>query len=523
MVDVMPGDPHAVPLARVRDLAAARGLSADDAAVRVAGELGLSAAPLRGAASYYAHLSSPLGARVCAGTSCFLCHGGDCPQDARPVYCLGHCDRSPAWLDDSGVARGPDGRLANLPDIRCQARVPVVTRRLLAGGAPTLERARELGAYATLTNMPDPAEVLAALERSGERGRGGAGFATARKWRTCAETPADRRYLIANGDEGDPGSFIDRVLMEHDPHAILEGMILGGRAIGASEGIVFIRSEYPRAIAAMETAIAEAREAGFLGESFDVSVVRGMGSYVCGEETALLNAIEGRRGEVRLRPPYPAQCGLHGMPTVINNVETLANVPFIVADGGEAYSRLGTPGSRGTKALCLNRGFARPGIVEVEFGISLRTVIEDLAGGSRDGQPLAAVLIGGPMGSVVVSDDWDVPVDYDEMRRRGIELGHGGIVAVPRDADFRGLLAHWLRFMIDESCGKCVPCRLGSQCAANALHAGRGAEETRRRLDELFTAMEQGSLCAFGQSMPIPMRQLIAHFGDRIFATRSGC
>lgn len=518
----MPGkDP--LTLARIAAVARRDGVPVDEAAVRVAGELGLPAATLRGAASYYAHLSSPPGTQVCAGTSCFLCRGSDAPHGAHPVYCLGHCDRSPAWLDDSGVAHGPDGPLPDLPDTRCQASTPVVTRRLLAGGAATLERARELGAYATLTNTPESAAVLAALERSGERGRGGAGFATARKWRTCAETPADRRYLIANGDEGDPGSFIDRVLMEHDPHAILEGMILGGHAIGAAEGIVFIRSEYPQAIAAMELAVREARAAGLLGNGFEVSIVRGMGSYVCGEETALLNAIEGRRGEVRLRPPYPAQVGLHGKPTVINNVETLANVPFIVADGGEAYARLGTPDSRGTKALCLNRGFARPGIVEVEFGISLRTVIEEIGGGSRDGQPLAAVLVGGPMGSVVTPDAWDVPVGYGEMRQRGIELGHGGIVAVPQDADFRGLLAHWLRFMIDESCGKCVPCRLGSQCAANALHAGRTADESRRRLDELFTAMEQGSLCAFGQSMPIPMRQLIGHFGDRIFGTRTGC
>jgi NADH:ubiquinone oxidoreductase subunit F (NADH-binding) len=242
-----------------------------------------------------------------------------------------------------------------------------------------------------------------------------------------------------------------------------------------------------------------------------------MGSYVCGEETALLNAIEGRRGEVRLRPPFPTQCGLYGHPTVINNVETLANVPFIVEDGGVAFSSLGTPASRGTKALCLNRGFARPGIVEVEFGTPLRTVIEDLAGGGRHGQKLAAVLLGGPMGSVVMPEQWDTPVCYDAMRSNGIELGHGGLVAVAEDADFRGLLAHWIRFMIEESCGKCVPCRLGSQCAGNALRSGRPEAEVRARLLELFAAMEGGSLCAFGQSMPHPMRQLLENFGHRIF------
>jgi len=232
----MPGKAPS-PLERIAGLAGSNGMSVDGAAVRIASELGVPAAPLRGAASYYAHLSSPPGAQVCAGTSCFLCHGGEGPQDARPVYCLGHCDRSPAWLAEDGVAHGPDGPLASLPEIHCQARTPIVTRRLLAGGAATLERARELGAYASLTSTPGPAAVPDALERSGERGCGGPGFASARKWRTCAETPADRRYLIACGDEGDPGSFIDRVLMEHHPHAILDCMILGGHAIGAAEGI----------------------------------------------------------------------------------------------------------------------------------------------------------------------------------------------------------------------------------------------------------------------------------------------
>jgi NADH:ubiquinone oxidoreductase subunit F (NADH-binding) len=442
----------------------------------------------------------------------------------RRVSCLGYCYESP-------VALLPDGRpvgvgVADWPEIRNFARVPVVTRRVLAGGAATLAQARKLGVYDALAAALEgtPGKVLAAMEESGQRGRGGAAYPTAWKWQACASASDRRRYVVANGDEGDPGSFLDRILMEEDPHTILEGLAICGFAVGAGEGIVFIRSEYPKAIEVMERAIAEARGAGLIGTNildqgfdFEVRVVTGMGSYVCGEETALLNAIEGRRGEVRIRPPFPTQCGLYGHPTVINNVETLANVPFILEDGGVAFSSLGTPASRGTKALCLNRGFARPGIVEVEFGTPLRTVIEDLGGGGRHGHKLAAVLLGGPMGSVVMPEQWDTPVCYDAMRSNGIELGHGGLVAVAEDADFRGLLAHWIRFMIEESCGKCVPCRLGSQCAENALRSGRPEAEVRARLLELFAAMEGGSLCAFGQSMPHPMRQLLENFGHRIF------
>jgi NADH:ubiquinone oxidoreductase subunit F (NADH-binding) len=366
-----------------------------------------------------------------------------------------------------------------------------------------------------------PADVLAVMERSGERGRGGAGFPTGVKWRLCAETPADERYVIANGDEGDPGSFIDRVLMERDPHGVLEGLALCAYAVGARRGIVFIRSEYPRAIAVMRTAIAEARQAGLLGGAgggfnFEASVFPALGSYVCGEETALLNAIEGLRGEVRIRPPYPAQEGLYGRPTVINNVETLVNVPFILAHGADAYAALGTTESRGTKALCLNHGFARPGIVEVGFGESLRAVIEGAGGGGAGGKRIEAVLLGGPMGSVLMPDEWDVPVCHAAMTARGIRLGHGGLIALLEGTDYRAFFEHLLHFMMEESCGKCVPCRLGSRAAWNTLHQTNG-HDPRPRLQRLCEVMEQGSLCAFGQNMPGPLRQLMERFGERIF------
>lgn len=509
-------------------------------------ETGLPSASVRAALSYYADLhGQSASVRVCRGTSCVLAGAAELHEslerdlDCRAVYCLGYCDRSPV------VMRGEDELLLQCrpedvrasgeqsterpppPSIRCLARQPLITRRLTLGGCAHLDVARASGVYGAVEKVlrGRPEDVISALERSGERGRGGAAYSTGAKWRACAEAPGDKRYVIANGDEGDPGSFIDRVLMEGDPHAIVEGMIVCGYAVGAHEGIVFVRSEYPAATATMEEAIAEARQAGLLGSSvcgtdfaFEISVFPGMGSYVCGEETALLNAIEGFRGEVRLRPPYPAVEGLYGKPTVVNNVETLVNVPAILSLGPEVYAALGTQTSSGTKALCLNHGFARPGIVEVEFGVSLRAVIEE-AGGGAGGRRLEAVLVGGPMGSVVLPDQWDVPVCYTGMAERGIQLGHGGLVAVPEGTDFRILLLHWLEFMREESCGKCVPCRLGSHRAHELLRDSADGG-TRPELERLLEVIGEGSLCAFGQLMPQPMRQLIDHFGKRIFRGR---
>ncbi len=449
------------------------------------------------------------------------------------AYCLGYCDRSPAVLDAreqllfSKQAQAlADGQLEATVEppqlsVRCLAPEPIVTRRA-GDDYSQLEKARSAGAYSAWFKALEgnPEDILSTLERSGERGRGGAGFPTGQKWRSCAEAKEEPRYVIANGDEGDPGSFIDRVLMENDPHGIVEGMLLCGYAVGASQGIVFIRSEYPQAITRMRNAIDQARAAGILGSEatfpFEISIFPGMGSYVCGEETAMLNAIEGLRGEVQIRPPYPTQEGLYGKPTVVDNVETLVNIAAILNKGADAYSALGTRDSSGTKAMCLNHGFARPGIVEVEFGTTLRELIEE-AGGSANGKPLEAVILGGPMGSLLLPEQWDVPICYELMAQQGIELGHGSLVALPEGTDYRALLEHWLKFMRDESCGKCVPCSLGSQTAWNLVRDRIHQPECRSQLERLFEVMEQGSLCAFGQYMPEPMRQMIQYFGDRIF------
>jgi NADH:ubiquinone oxidoreductase subunit F (NADH-binding) len=492
----------------------------------------------RAVLSFYAG-SGPdaAGVSVCRGLSCEL-HGGSeiaarqsSRGPCRDIYCLGYCDRSPAILGPDAQVRA--GAQANAwatsgaaapslerPDIRSVARRPVVTERIALGSHASLNKARQAGVYAGLARalVTPPESLLAAVDASGEQGRGGAGYPTGAKWRAAAAASGAMRYVIANGDEGDPGSFIDRVLLEDDPHAIIEGLLLCGYAVGASEAIVFIRAEYPLAQARMTQAIVEAREAGLLGPSvmgypfaFDVRVVSGHGSYVCGEETALLNAIEYRRGEVRVRPPYPVTAGLHGQPTVVNNVETLVNIPWILREGPQAYRELGTRGSPGTKAFCLNRGFARPGIVEAEFGLSLDDLIGQHAGGGA--VPLRAVLLGGPMGSLLRPSEWDIVLDYPVLRARGVQLGHGGVVAIPATANLRDLLLHAAQFMAAESCGKCVPCGTGSgrvlELARRLRESTEAAANPARELAELLRLIQATSLCGFGQGVPGPMLSLV--------------
>ena len=513
---------------------------------RIAHDAQVPEAALRGVFSFYADFQSPTSdLRVCQGTSCKLAGSTALASSlrarfqCRDVYCLGHCDASPAILDRKDqVLTGDQARAlaSGAPEptpaqpqrtpMRCLAREPIVLRRVLKGNVANLAEARALGIYQSLAQAlrERPQAILETVERSELRGRGGAGFLTGAKWRSCAGAHGQPKYVVVNGDEGDPGSFVDRELMEDDPHSVLEGLILCAYAVGASEGIVFIRSEYPRAIASMRQAIADAYREGILGNSvlgsgfaLEVCVCPGLGSYVCGEETAMLNAIEGGRGEVRIRPPYPAIEGLYGKPTVVNNVETLVCIPFIVERGAEFYASFGTSRSKGTKVLSLNHGFAHPGLVEVEFGITVQQVLAE-AGGGAGGKLLEAAILGGPMGSVLLPQEWEVPVCYARMAEAGIQLGHGGLVAIPEGTDFRALLEHWLEFMMDESCGKCVPCRLGSKRAWRVLHEHNGAA-CRERLSRLFEVMEAGSLCAFGQSMPRPMRRLMESFGRQIFAS----
>ena len=518
-------------LAEAADVVADRfspGLAGPELA-RLAADVGFPVATVRGAASYYSDLANAEAgsevAKVCDGTSCRLAGGAELEANARKyghryqkVYCLGFCDRTPA-----AVLTAEESQERERTTVRCNAPEPIVTARILDHSIRDISEAIEEGVYEGLVAAlaHAPMHLIEQLEASGERGRGGAGFFTGKKWRLAAETEAEKRYVIANGDEGDPGSFVDRVLMEDDPHSIIEGMVLCGYAIGADEGILYIRSEYPLARRIMGQAIEQAREEGFLGTDicgsgfdFDVRIFEGRGSYVCGEETALINSIEGLRGEVQIRPPYPTEYGLYGKPTVINNVETLLNIPFIARQGGAQYALYGTHATSGTKVLCLNHGFAHPGLVEVEFGITVREVIEEIGGGGSDGRLPAAVLIGGPMGTILKSEDWDLPLCFDVLERHDVQLGHGGIVALPESADFGDLLVHLVEFMVHESCGKCVPCRLGSQALLNAVRNKRPVKD----LEQTLSVIENGSLCAFGEFVPGPIRTLIRDFGDRVFA-----
>jgi NADH:ubiquinone oxidoreductase subunit F (NADH-binding) len=367
-----------------------------------------------------------------------------------------------------------------------------------------------------IARTADRAAVAGAVSEARLRGRGGAGFPAAVKWIAAAEARASDgpRHLICNGDEGDPGSFVDRLLMERDPARVLEGMALAALASGADQGHIYVRSEYPQAAAALERAIDDARAAGHLGRDvhgggvdFDVEVFRGLGSYVAGEETSLIASMEGRRGEVRPRPPFPTDRGLDGRPTVVNNVETLSALPWIVSRGGAAYAALGTNASRGTKVVCLSATFAHPGAYEIELGTSLREVVARLGGGLAGGEPLRAVQVGGPLGGFLTPAQLDVAITFEDLLAAGVDLGHGSLIAIGERVDPRALLEHVWGFVAAESCGACAPCRLGAArglAAARELLASGEAPDYGSTLKTMRTA----SLCAFGRGVPGAIRSL---------------
>jgi formate dehydrogenase iron-sulfur subunit len=377
------------------------------------------------------------------------------------------------------------------------------------GGWRGLERARSLGPTATVEEVT----------KSGLRGRGGAGFPTGIKWKTVADTAADRKYIVCNADEGDSGTYADRMIMEGDPFVLIEGMAIAGFAVGATKGYIYIRSEYPDAIRVMEHAIVLAEREGLLGAEarFDLEVRVGAGAYVCGEETSLLESLESKRGQVRAKPPLPAHKGLFGKPTVINNLISLATVPAILADGAEHYAALGMGRSRGTMPIQLAGNIRHGGLIERAFGLTLRELVEDLGGGTATGRPVRAVQVGGPLGAYWPVSLFDTPVDYEEFARRGGMLGHGGIVVFDDTVDLAKQARFAFAFCAHESCGKCTPCRIGSTRGVETIDKiikGERVGENLRLVDDLCEVLTDGSLCALGGLTPVPVQSAIRHFPE---------
>ena len=378
-----------------------------------------------------------------------------------------------------------------------------------------------------LTEMT-PAQVIDVITASGLRGRGGAGFPTGKKWSFAAAQPAGQKYVCCNADEGDPGAFMDRSVLEGDPHAVLEAMAIAGYAIGSDQGYIYVRAEYPIAIHRLQVAIKQAREYGLLGKdifgtgfNFDIDLRFGAGAFVCGEETALMTSIEGNRGEPRPRPPFPAVKGLFGRPTILNNVETYANVAQIILKGADWFASMGTETSKGTKVFALGGKITHTGLVEVPMGTTLREVIEDIGGGIPNGKKFKAAQTGGPSGGCIPASLIDTPIDYENLSANGSMMGSGGLIVMDEDTCMVDIAKFFLEFTVDESCGKCTPCRIGTKRLLEILTKiteGNGTLEDLDRLEELCNYIKSASLCGLGQTAPNPVLSTLNRFRDEYVA-----
>lgn len=409
------------------------------------------------------------------------------------------------------------------------------TRTALANcghiNAECLDEAIAVRGYEALANILEannPDAVIDEIEKSGLRGRGGGGFPSGRKWRFTAANKGEKSYVVCNGDEGDPGAFMDRSIMEGDPHKLLEGMAIAAFAIGADEGYIYVRAEYPLAIKRLRKAIADAEERHFLGKnimgsdfSFTLHIKEGAGAFVCGEETALIASIEGERGMPRPKPPFPANKGLFGRPTLINNVETLANVPVIMLKGADWFSSFGTETSKGTKTFALTGEVNNTGLIEVPMGTTLREIVFDIGGGIRGGKKFKAVQIGGPSGGCLTEEHLDLPMDYDSLIKAGAMVGSGGLVVMAEDTCIVEVARFFMNFTQHESCGKCVPCREGTKNMLKILEkivAGKGEMKDLDILEELAVSVKEGSLCGLGKTAPNPVLSTLKYFRDEYIA-----
>ena len=515
----------------------------ESAAAEIGRALGVPLADVFGVIEFYSlFYSEPVGrkmVRVCTDPVCALAGGEGVlaalsahlemqPGETDPVGeytlerspCLGLCEHAPAVLfNRTAIGAANPSQAAAL----CQGQGPrphgilggegrVLTANCGNGRPAALAAYEAGGGYAGLRKALSlsPAAVIAEVKASGLVGRGGAAFPTGVKWEGAAQAPAERRYVVCNADESEPGTFKDRVLLEEDPQRVIEGMLIAAYAVGAAQGYIYLRGEYPHAFQVLQDALQEARRAGYLGTNilgsgfaFDIELRLGAGAYICGEETALFESIEGKRGFPRLKPPFPTTYGLFGQPTVINNVETLCNVPTILCDGAEAYRRVGTEKSPGTKLFCLSGDVARPGLYEVPFGASLRHLLFDLAGGVRDGRALQAILFGGAAGAFATPDQLDVALSFEDLRAAGLPLGSGVMLVIDERRDLRQVLLGLARFFAHESCGKCYPCQIGTQRQyeiMSRLASGKTLPGDADRLLDVGWTMSEASICGLGQT-----------------------
>ncbi|MDE2305760.1 MAG: NADH-quinone oxidoreductase subunit NuoF [Gammaproteobacteria bacterium] len=434
-----------------------------------------------------------------------------------------------AGLFDAGFTEGAAHRLglgptAEIPFFKAQQRLTFARVGLI--DPLDLDAYRSLGGYRGLAAAlaMSPGEIVETVTASGLRGRGGAAFPAGIKWKTALGAPAGQKYVVCNADEGDSGTFSDRMLMEGDPFTLIEGMTIAGLAVGATQGYIYLRFEYPHARRALERAIATARARGFLGadlcgsgRTFELEVRMGAGAYICGEETSLLESLEGKRGQVRFKPPLPAISGLFGRPTVINNVITLASVPVILDRGAGYYRDFGMGRSRGTLPIQLTGNIRHGGLFEKAFGLSLRELLYDIGGGSLSGRPIRAVQVGGPLGAYLPESQFDTPIDYEAFAAIGGMLGHGGLVVFDDTVDMAAQARYAMEFCAVESCGKCTPCRIGSTRGVEVIDRLVAGEDRARQealLRDLCETMVHGSLCALGGLTPYPVRSALDHFPE---------
>lgn len=506
---------HGVRSPLFRDIADSLTPAPNSAAIQsLADKTGLPASTMKGTASFYDFIeesAEQAATHVCHGTACLVTGSTTSTAAAHPkagkAMCCGLCYQGSALMQQD--ADGKQSVYQQTDNGLTQPPMPVFN--LSESGILTSPVADISHLYRVAVERK--MQIMDELECSGLRGRGGAGFGFAFKCRATAEATGDEKFVVCNADEGDPGAFSDRYLLEQQPHKVMAGMFAAGLAAGAQTGVLYIRYEYPDAIRCVEAAIAEftALPQDIRGD-FRFQVVSGAGSYVCGEETALLSSIEGLRPEVRVRPPYPAQSGLWGRPTLLSNVETFANIPWIIAQGGTAYAAIGTDKSKGTKLISLDSQFNRPGLYEVDFGYSFTKLIYEDAGGFNT--TVKALQVGGPLGGILpISAVAQLSVDFESFQQTGFALGHAGIIAIPESFAIIDLMRHLFDYMAEESCGKCTPCRLGTAKGSRLLElAGTDQPIDRALFDELLEILETGSLCALGGGLPLPIRNLLTHF-----------